>query len=412
MDAETAARIRERSAWEAERDAYPPGFPTLPAVPAARYVDPAFFELEREHVFGTVWLLAALEDDLLEPGDVLGVDHLPVGIFLARGRDGRVRAFRNTCSHRGAQLVPAGPGHVAKNIVCPYHAWSYDLEGELRTVPEGRDFLELDASCRGLRAVRCETFAGLVFVSLASEGPSLESWLGPVHTELAGEIGAEGSPLRLVRRVTTDVPCNWKVAADANLETYHVNALHKDTAANVLDLRTTTIELFRNGHSRMLAMGRPAAVDAPRPPLPEFANLNALAGEGVLNFGFFPNIALVVSPQLAFTVNAWPISATETRYETWYMAPEPESDETKALWDGIIGFNSAVIDEDISMLGGMQRSLNSGSIEEMPLSYQERRIYHIHEEIDRCIGAERVPAELRVEPVLEKARGGGGDGDQ
>ena len=406
MDPKTADDIRARSAAEAARRDHPASFPALPSVPAARYVDRDFFELERGHVFGRGWLLAALDDDLPEPGDVFGIDHLEVDLALVRGKDGRVRAFRNACSHRGTPLVAPGPGHVSRHLVCPYHQWSYDLEGALHAVPEARDWKELDRSCLGLRSVACDAFAGFVFVNFDEAPKPLRDSLGQVHAELDDEIGerAAGTRLRLVRRVIHEIPCNWKLASDANLETYHVNALHKDTAANVLDSRTTTISLFANGHSRMVAQGRSG--DAPMPPLPAFPHASPLSAEGVLNYGLFPNVALVLSPILLFTVNAWPVGPDRTRYETWYMAQEPETDATKAIWDLVLGFNDTVIGEDVTVLAGMQRSLASGSLERIPLSYQERRIYHVHEEIDRRIGAGLIDEHLRVEPVLEAHREG------
>ena len=402
MDKRTADQIRQRSAWESARKEHPKDFPQLPPVPGARYSDPAFFELEQRHVFGASWLFAAIEDELPEPGDVYGVEHLQSGVLLARGRDGVIRAFRNTCTHRGTPLVAGGKGHVARRIVCPYHNWSFELTGELGSVPERRDFRDLDTSCLGLRSLRCESFGGSVFVNFDADAEPLKTALGAVFDELDDEIGerAPGTEMRLIRKVSYDVPCNWKAAADANLETYHINALHKDTASGAIDQHGTTIALYPKGHARMFLYARDPAAGAALP-LPRFPHTSPICGEGVMSYGIFPNIALVLSPYLMFTVNSWPVSPSETRYDTYYMGAEPETDETKAVWDLLLGFNDAVIGEDVSVLAGIQRSIDAGNLEQVPLSYMERRIYHLHEEIDRRIGPDRIPEELRVEPVLE-----------
>lgn len=402
MDKRAADQIRRQSAWESDRKHHPTDFPSLSPVPAARYSDPAFFELEQRHVFARCWLFAALEDELREAGDVYGVEHLASDLLLARGRDGVIRAFHNTCTHRGTPLIAGGKGHVARRIVCPYHNWSFELTGVLGSVPERRDFRNLDTSCLGLRSIRCECFGGSVFVNFDTDAAPLRDSLGTAFTELDDEIGdrAPGTEVRLIRKISYDVPCNWKAAADANLETYHVNALHQKTAAGAIDQRSTTIALFLKGHSRMFLEARdPAAAAAV--PLPRFPHASPLSGEGVLTYGIFPNIALVLSPYMMFTVNSWPVSPNQTRYDTYYMGAELETDESKAFWDLLLGFNTAVIEEDVSVLAGIQRSIDSGNLESIQLSYMERRIYHLHEEVDRRIGQDRIPQQLRVEPVLE-----------
>ena len=185
MDKQTADRIRQLSAWETDRKDHPEDFPSLPSVPAARYSDPAFFELEQQHIFRNTWLFAALDDELREPGDVYGVEHLASDLLLARDRDGEIRAFHNICSHRGTPLVAAGKGHVERRIVCPYHSWSFKLNGELGNVPEGRDFRNLDKSCLGLKPIRCERFGGSVFVNFDPDAAPLWESLGFVFDELA-----------------------------------------------------------------------------------------------------------------------------------------------------------------------------------------------------------------------------------
>ena len=401
MNKETADQIRSASDREARRRSHPDGFPSLPLVPARRYTDPDFFELEREHIFGKAWLFAAHVDELREPGDLLAIEHLSVPVLLTRAKDGQVRAFFNTCTHRGTPLVGPGTHHVKRRIACPYHAWAFDLTGELGSVPESRDFKDLDRACLGLRTIRCEQFAGFVFVTFDPEAPPLRTALAPVVAEMDDEVGdgAPGSEFHLIKKCSYEIAGNWKLAVDANLETYHVNQLHKDTASSAIDLRTTTISLYSSGHSRMFLRQRPE-IEA-NLPLERFPHVGDLGSEGVLTYSLFPNIAWVISPQLMFTTNSWPIAHDRTRYELYFIGAAAATEETQPIWDLLLGFNVNVIEEDIDAIQGMHRSLASGAIDGLPLSYQERRIYQTHEEIDRRIGVDRIPPSLRVTPVLD-----------
>lgn len=400
MDVKTADTIRASAATEIARRDRPAGFPDLPPVPAARYRDAEFFDLEQQHVFRKEWLFAALASEIPSAGELIAIDHLAAPLFLARGADKEVRGFYNSCRHRGSRLVEAGRSCVERRIVCPYHAWSYELTGDLRSVSEPRDFGDLDRTVLGLQPVRCETWAGMTFVNFDPDAAPLRRSLGEVYKELDDEFGdgAEGTEVHLLRKCSWDIECNWKLGVDANLETYHVNSLHRATASNVIDQKSTTIELFGGGQSRMFLHSRPEVQQ--ELPVPKFPHAGALGGEGVLTYGIFPNVALVVSPYLLFTTNSWPVGPTRTRYEAYFMGAAPASEETRATWDFVLDFNVSVIEEDVAMLRGMQESIDCGGIREMPLSYQERRIYQMHEEIDRRIGSDRVPAALAVPHVL------------
>lgn len=393
-------QILVRSKGEMERREYPAGFPALTPIPAARYGDPDFFELEMEYVFRREWLFAGCDSEFASPGDSMAIDHLPAPLLLIRGDDGESRAFFNACSHRGSRLVPEGPGKVGSRLTCPYHSWAYDRRGKLRNVPQSYDFKDLDQGCRGLRSVRCESWAGLVFINLDPDCESLRDRLAPVLADLDDQIGdqAPGTEGHVLRKTSIEIPVNWKFAADANLETYHVNTVHRETAAGAIDQQTTTIALLPSGASRMFLQTRPEI--STTLPLPSFPHVCDLVDKGVWTYSLFPNVALTFSRQMMFTVTAWPVSATSTRYDLCFIGAEPANDETADLWKMFLDFNEQVIQEDVEAVTGMQASVDSGALESIPLCYQERRIYHLHEQIDRCIGRDRVPEALRVEPLL------------
>ncbi len=401
MDTEFADQIRHRLQMEKARKSYPEGFPALPPVPAARYCDPAFFQLERQYVFGRNWLFVAHVDELPETGDVALLDQFKAPILLVRGEDRQVRAFYNTCRHRGAPLVREPRTKVKTRLVCQYHSWSYDLEGRLRGVPENENFQNLNKSCLGLGAIRCEVWAGLVFINFDRNAAPLREFLAPIRRNMDEEIGdgAPDSQSRFVRKSVTAMRGNWKLATDANIETYHVNTVHKELSS-ALDQKATTIWLLGNGHSRMFN-GQRYPIER-NPAVPRFAHVNPVTGEGVYAYLIYPNTVFVISPTLMFTTQAWPLSPGESRYDAYYLLAEPINDQNRIRYERMIAATEKILQEDLGNLAFMQRSYEAETIESIPLSFQERRIYYLHEMIDRSIGDELIPSRLRVPALLDQ----------
>lgn len=397
------AEVKQRAQCERERHGYPDRVPVLPPVPAGRYGDHGFAALEREAVFGRSWLFVAHADEVRHPGDYLLVDQLPQPVMLVRGHDGVVRAFYNTCMHRGTALVTERCGHAGRRLTCPYHSWVYDLDGTLVGLPDAGNFADLDRDRHALGPIRCETWGPLIFVNLDAEAAPLADHLAPVSDDLS-EMAALDGRLHLVDRTVRDLPVNWKLPVDANIETYHVNTVHRDSAGRVLDQAATGIQLLRNGHSRMLITVKDGAVltgAMPFPPL--FEGLGDLPVSGTFSYHLFPNFSIVfVGHGFLFLVTNWPTGPAGSTYHVhWCSSLDPASgDEARRHNATFVGFNQTVLFEDLAVLPGMQASVDAGSLRSLTLNYQERRIYHVHEAIDRVIGVGRVPEELRVRPVL------------
>lgn len=399
MDAETLVSITARPREEAQRRGYPAGFPSLPPVPARRYSDAAFHRLEREHVFGRSWLFVAHGDQLPRPGDVLRLEPDLGPVILVRQDDGSVRAFANTCQHRGSALVLDQATNVGRRLTCPYHGWTYRLDGSLAGYPQADDFGDLDHECLGLPAIRCEAWGPLLFVNLDPQAPPLLDALRPVSDDLA-ELGDLTGRLHLVGTDRTDVPVNWKLPVDANIETYHVNVAHRQTAAKVIDQTHTGIWLLPNGHSRMLISARDGA-DITLPLTPVFDTLDRLPDSGTFSYHVFPNLSIVFSGRgFVFFITNWPTGPTTSRYDVHYCSSLAPGDDTRGLNERIIAATSAVLYEDLVVLPGMQASIDGGTLTSLTLSYQERRIQYLHEQIDRAIGVERIDESLRVRQVL------------
>ena len=194
-------------------------------VPAADYVDPERFGLEVARIFRRLPLLLALSCELRQPGAYKALSAVGVPVLLTRGSDGVLRAFVNTCSHRGAQLVLEGSGS-ARRFVCPYHAWSYDERGALVGIYCAGDFGAVDASRHGLTALPLAERAGLVWVTLDPASTlDIDTFLCGYDALLA-EFGF--ADWHLIGRREVAGP-NWKIAYDGYLDLYHLPILHKNT---------------------------------------------------------------------------------------------------------------------------------------------------------------------------------------
>lgn len=149
MNPETISVIENAIAYETKRQGCPPpGFPELKEVPGGRYTQQSFYDLEKVAAWRQSWVCVGLEADVKNPGDYKCLEKLDAPIILVRGMDNTLRAFMNTCRHRGARLTKDDHGNV-RHLRCQYHSWSYKLTGELMGVPEERDFSNLNKAEKG-----------------------------------------------------------------------------------------------------------------------------------------------------------------------------------------------------------------------------------------------------------------------
>ena len=401
MTSEEVQSLRDLMEFEAARSAPPKGFPALPDIPAGRYIDQRFFDLEIEHIWRKSWLLAAHIDELPEPGSFLLWDNAGQPALLIHAEDGSVNAFYNTCSHRGAPVVTERSGRK-KRFTCPYHGWSYSDKGDLVGVRDPQDFSDLDLSTRGLTPVRCERFGNLVFVNFDMEAPTLLEWLGPIAAEWQ-EFQFENC--RLAARHIFELDCNWKIAMEANTEVYHVRSVHKDSLAPLLDDRRNVNTLYLNGHSRMVAptpKGKATLDIMPvSPDIAEIDTVGEIARDCTMSYSLFPNWVSPLSQWLLPPILFWPNGINKCRMETWTMAPQWKEGLKPDLWTQNDGAELClVLQEDTQFGEKIQKSMESYGFRGVPLSYQESRIYHWNEAADRMIGGDNIPSELRVAQVI------------
>jgi len=227
-----------------------------------RYTSPDYMEAEWSQVWRRSWLLAGLVSDVRKPGDYFVFDMDREQILLTRTAAGAVQGYYNVCQHRGNTLVREPRGSAA-SFRCSYHAWNYELDGRLKSVPYEERFAQgVDCEKRSLKKVRTEIWDGFVFVALADDVPPLLDYLGPLVEQLAPYRFAN---MTLVEDQTVSHRCNWKAVIDNFSELYHVDFLHPQHK-RMVDCCNDTVHLFDNGHTGLEV---PGATINPRFPVPD-----------------------------------------------------------------------------------------------------------------------------------------------
>jgi phenylpropionate dioxygenase-like ring-hydroxylating dioxygenase large terminal subunit len=414
-------RVKDQIRYEFARDGAPEGFPKFDRIPIGRYTSDEFWELEREHLWPHSWVMAGRAEDIPNAGDYFTFDELAQPILVIRGKDLVVRAFYNTCQHRGAPVVREERGS-ARNLRCQYHGWTYDItQGRLVSVPDERDFIDFCRADNGLAAISCEVWDNWVFVNEDPDASSLNDWFAPALAELEQ---LAGGTLREVCRRSQIIECNWKVTAEAFLEVYHFRHIHARGAGGadtLLDTNGAAMGLFPNGCSRMIvpyskrvcdAQGMSDWSDWTRRATPGFTDIptvGPMLRSTSSAYSLFPNLISPVGavgfPFLLF----WPIDKRTTRLDWVHYGPKDwEGDVLPAHWQQKMDVFDEIMEEDRRNMEPMQRSLESPAMRGIQVNYQERRIWNFHEQVDRTIGIDRIPEELRVTqllaPFLERAQ--------
>ena len=195
--------------------------------PASCYTDPAFLARETERIFRRGWILVGDTDRVAKPGDWWSFDLAGIPLIIARGRDGMIRGFANTCRHRGCKILDAGQGN-ARAFKCGYHGWVYGLDGRLNGAPQMEHSQGFDKADYGLHPIRVANWGVFLFVCLSVATPPFEEYLSG-YFRLMSEY--EPEKLMVTRRVTADLNCNWKVYAENLMEAYHTPYVHTSSIA-------------------------------------------------------------------------------------------------------------------------------------------------------------------------------------
>lgn len=385
-------------------------------VEAKAYTSPEIFEAEREKIFRKAWLPVAREEEVPENGDFIRCEVYPLQTqaLIVRGKDGELRAFHNTCIHRGTELVSECQGRTSA-FICPYHAWSFGLDGKLRGVPGKEYFPQVEIGKSGLTPIHLATWNGFIFLNF-DEQP--EQFL----PEFLGEIGTLMDDLPFgdfphVVELTWDIDANWKSLMEASNEAYHVGALHQWTLRGQL---CSTENPQNNGYDAIFSGAHATAtIQAnaewqPNMPVVNFVyegeafrgqpggvteqgtdaggsptfighravnriGLPSMSTESILLFPF-TCIQLLANRFIWFQY--WPIAADKTRFVLRVYLQAPPTSYREAFAEAHMAtYSRDIASEDAWTTATQYRSLKSGGISEVFLGENECVLRHFHKMI-------------------------------
>jgi phenylpropionate dioxygenase-like ring-hydroxylating dioxygenase large terminal subunit len=398
LDAALDQSIRDRIQADKERVEPAPDAVAVPLVPTGRYTEPAFFELEKERVFGRTWLFAGHESEWPESGSYRLMTRSGAPLVIVRGDDSVIRAFYNACRHRGAPVTRDVCG-TARRLTCQYHSWSYGTDGTLKAVPDRRSFAGLDTDDLGLTPVRCESWDGWVFVNEDIAAVPLLEFLGPIADQMS-EIN--GPVMRAVGTRVHPIGCNWKLMVDAFLEVYHVRTVHPDNAALLYNDQATTVAMLPNGHSRLTVEKHDDFRDMPmvsdehdNPAVP------LLWRQTSTSFGIFPNLVVPMDTGAFTFLCMWPTSDTTTDLELRWYAPSWEGDDVPQEHLDRMTLFETVMSQDQQNMGPIQASVSSRGAQPFQLGWQERLIHHFERAVDLAIGPDDLPEGTAMSDALD-----------
>lgn len=336
------------------------------------YTDPKFLQVEREQIFHRSWQFLCHEEKLREPGSYVTLDVEGQPVVATRNKNGELKAFYNVCKHRGHELI-SGEGKV-KKLTCPYHAWTFNLDGALVVAPRSEHIENFEPKEICLDTVQIEIFCHLVFVNLDPDAAPLAQQSGDLASEIMG-FAPDLANLTFATRLTYNIKANWKSVVDNFLECYHCPVAHKGFSS-MIDMDTYKVKTH-GIYSSHLAKARTGANNA-------YNIEDATVNDHAVWF-LWPNLTLMRYPGRGnFMVwRFYPISETETyeEFDFFFETAEPTETEKEAL-----AFIDDVLQvEDINLVESVQRGMstpafNSGrymvDVEGSGLS--EHAVHHFH----------------------------------
>jgi phenylpropionate dioxygenase-like ring-hydroxylating dioxygenase large terminal subunit len=341
------------------------------SLPAWIYRDPEFFEREKQAIFRNSWQVVCHLSDIPNTGDFHTFEFFGESVVVVRAEDGGVRAFHNVCRHRAARLLDGPSGHCGKRITCPYHAWTYALDGRLVGVPNRDSFKGLDTASHGLATLEHEVFCGFIFVRFADGLPSVREMAAPYLHEIAPYRMEELVPFGRVTLRTRAV--NWKNVADNFSDGLHINVAHPGLT-----------RLFGRGYGiearpwidKMWGTLRdtPSSNWSERAYqhfLPQIPHLPPERQRLWTYFKLWPNVAFDIYPDQIDFMQFLPVSPTQTLVrEIAYVHPDSRR-EMRAVRYLNWRINRRVSLEDKALIERVQAGMASSSYSSGPLGEGE-----------------------------------------
>lgn len=287
--------------------AAPPEAAIRPTLPARDYYAAEVFELEKERIFERRWFCVGREEEIPGAGDFMVREVAGESVLLVRDESGTPRAFYNVCRHRGTRLCE-GDGTGGRAFVCPYHAWTYALDGRLLATPNVPDSAGLDRARHGLNPVALQAWQGFLFVSLApGPGPlerQMDEWTGYVRYGL--------DRLRVARRLDYDVAANWKILHENYNECLHCPRVHPELVKVIPAYRGGEMHEPDGIWGNRLAEGATSFTRTGRSRLPALPGLTEEERGRYNGMTIFPNLILDCFPDHVLYTILWPVAPERT----------------------------------------------------------------------------------------------------
>jgi phenylpropionate dioxygenase-like ring-hydroxylating dioxygenase large terminal subunit len=359
-------------------------------LPPACYTSPEFYAREMERIFRRDWLCVGRADEVAEPGDYLSLELLGEPLVMVRDAAGEVRVLSTICRHRAMPVV-GGSGH-ARNFVCPYHTWTYGLDGRLLGAPEMSKTPGFDgAECR-LPGLRCEIWEGFVFVNFDPEAPAL----GPPLSGLAALLqNYDLAGLKTVRRVAFDMDCgwNWKLMCENFMEPYHHIGTHRQSLEPLMPARRS-VTLEPDGpyavvHMRYREGDRSTEHDRwGASALPMLGGLSEEERNRATLVHVFPTGLITLLPDHVEFYRLFPEGPSRIRLEKLLCVSPGAAvrDTLDAEMAQIVKGFVTIRDEDIAICRAVQEGLGSRFAEPGRLCYLEKAIWQFARYVATRVG--------------------------
>lgn len=369
---------------------------------AEAYTSPMRLELESERLFRGLPIVVGLSHQLPAPGSYFCDDLSGVPVLVTRGDDGQARVFLNICRHRAARVVE-GSGQ-ARSFSCPYHAWTYSIDGSLRSIPDERNFPGVSREANGLMELPSTERHGLIWARLRPDPATLTGAAasvgataapGPVKTSLdvADFLGALDTELghygfgKFYGYQTREIQirANWKMALDTFLEPYHLGALHRKTVARLIISNLCLFDGF-GCHSRVAYIRHSIHDERKLPPADwSFKRQSAIV------YVLFPNTVLIWQLDHAEIWRFFPVPGRpdQCRMVLDFLIPEPATSEAAhAHWQRNLDVTVAtVLEEDFPTMEGIMRNLQAGGAEHVVFGRTEPGLTHFERVVTEWVAA-------------------------
>ena len=345
------------------------------SLPAWTYTSNEFFELEKNSLFLCNWQLICHTSNIPNIGDYFTLNIFHERILVIKGNDNVIRAFHNVCSHRATKLLDKNSGNCKKRISCPYHAWGYDLQGNLIKVPHQDEFKELDKSKHGLKPIEMEIFQGFIFVRLIStDGPSVANQFSPYLEEIKPYRFEELEPLGRVTMRHRLV--NWKQIADNYVDALHIPVAHPGLSSMVG--KSYGLEVSPNDGFIHKMWGDGSKIRKKNLSnqlydkfLPYLDHLDASKQRYWLYYRLWPNLAFDIYPEQMDFMQFIPLNSTTTMIrEIPYALPDHRREMKIARYLNW-RINRQVNKEDTKLINLVQEGMSTSGFVTGPLAESE-----------------------------------------